>query len=369
MVKKRIIIVFNLMVIFSFIFIYGSAHAEKVYGEGFSCINAYGEDIAYEIALKNAIRRAAEKGGKIKVYAKTLNTMGVTVKSFAEVSLKAIIKNFRVLETRKKDNRVYVKIEADIVKDKNSILKKNLSNRNVIILHKGEGSRKIFDVLYQLLSDAEGLNLYTIQSLKNYLDEKDIKALENGNIPFYSSKFLSLLANSVIFVETFVEETGGNQVYKYFMGNCSIKRFKIDSGVAAPVDQVNKSVKFFGKKLKSSLNGSDNNSFYGKLTNEENCILKFTKKYFKSISRKKRTIKISVKNIAKKNQFNSFVHSIENFPYISPDSVLPAFMGKSGKIEVRFSEKTVYLASMIDNMKNYEVTDYGDNYINLVRKR
>lgn len=349
-------------------------------GTGYADLTCYPEDVAHEIALRNAKRRVAEQAGEIKVYAETVNSMGTTVKAFTDISLTAIVKDYKVVKTWKEGKFLNVKIHAAAIESKSDFFKNNLSDHNVVVLHKGTGSRKVFDKFCEDLLRTKDINIYTVESLNNYLPQEDIQLLRMGEIPYNSTKFLSFLVSSVILIDTSVIETTdklyGDKI-KSFHGRCSIKRFKFKSNRYLLADQVNKQVKFFGLKLEFILDDEDCNSFYGRLIDSEEGSLKaniieiFRNKFLKSIKKSSRTITISIKNIPDRKKLNHLIFWLKKLPYIDPKTVSTSFNAakKKGEVEIDYTEKSIYLASMIDRIKGVEVVDYDYQTLNLIYRR
>lgn len=359
-----------------FLFLFNNNPVFAVTGMGMADLTSYPVDVAQEIALRNALGDAAKKASKIKVSGETIISMGITERSYTKISYSALVKSYTILKKKRVGNNYYVAIKADEIESTSSFIKKNLSDYNVIVLHKGDGSKMVFDKFCEDLLNTNGIKIYTAESLKNYLPGQDIQLLKRAEIPHKSDKFLSLLANSVIVIETFFRDST-EKLYadsiKSFHGRCSIKRLRFNNNKYDQLEsQVSKTVTAWGANKEDVLKEDNSDSFYGNLTDDEggNIIEDFRNEFLESIKKNSRKITIKIQNIHNRKKFNKYISWLKKLPYIDEETVSTSFVSSEGKgkIKVDYTDKTVFLASMLDRVKGLEVINYDYLTISLAYK-
>ncbi len=317
---------------------------------------------ARDRAIVDAKIRVVEQCG-FTIDSHNIVNMGTSFDQFVQVRAYAFIKAYEVLKEWQKDNIYYVEIEAWVKEDKEreKVRKDILSNRRILLLAEGEGS----DIMTKLLRNRLANSGYAVLDsdlIQSRVSPSTWRCLETGNATCIEEEFYPYLANYIIRMETTLSPSQSGNGYKSFSTTVDIRCTQVSSGKIKP-SHTSMGVVVFGRNKQHALYGQRSDGFIAKVADP--ACSAFMEELSKVFATNKRDIRITIRNVPNQQAFDNFKLLVRELRWvggISSDN----FYGSTGTLGVTYSERSVYLASMIAFRNIYKVDRYMFGSIEVV---
>lgn len=310
---------------------------------------------ARDRALIDAKVRAAEKCG-VYVEERSIVNMGMTLDNFAQVKAFAFVKAYDVLKEWQKDGIYYVKIKARVKegKEKEDAKKALLSSRLILMLASGKGADTIESIMKEKLT-RNGFSLLDREFIRTKVSPATWQCLETGNISCVGKEFYPFLANYLIRIKSQIKKSQDiGEGIKSFRATSEISCTQISTALLRPYSR--KCGVVFGMDLEQALCGQRRDQFEKKIA--EPLSSDFMKKLSEEFASSKRNIRISISGLPNREAFDNFKLLVGELRWVNGISS-ERYRDGTGILSVPYTEKTVYLASMIAFRSTYEVTTYS----------
>ena len=309
---------------------------------------------ARDRALVDAKVRAAEKCG-VYVEERSIVNMGMTLDHFAQVKAFAFVKAYDVLKEWQKDGIYYVKIKAWIKegKEKEEAKKALLSSRLILMLASGKGADTIESIMKEKLTSS-GFSLLDREFIRTKVSPATWQCLETGNISCVGKEFYPFLSNYLIRIKSKIKKSQDlGEDIKSFRATSEISCTQISTALLRPYSR--KCGVVFGMDMEQALCGQRRDQFEKKIV--EPLSSDFMKKLSEEFANSKRNIRILINGLPNRDAFDNFKLLVGELRWVDDISSENYHEG-TGSLSVPYTEKSVYLASMIAFRSTYEVTTY-----------
>jgi len=302
-----------------------------VVAEGMAPANQAGNDISLvrDIAILRAKQAAIEKLG-VGLTSDTIVDMGLLLDEVVKVQTFALVKAYEIISEGEEAGQYRVKIKAWIVpEDREKPVMENLfAHRSIVVQAKGEGSRTIEK---ELLSQLIG---------KGYL------VLDQG--------FAKWDPDYKIMCSSKIEFSEENLGIRSYHADCEIRLIKRSNARLLILERDPKDNRIFGTNRRQALHSRGPNAFPVKIARP--MVKGFIKRLDTIAHIKEHDVDIIVKDVPDNRFFrDSFVGMIKAFRLGIKDVFNERYDNGTGKVTVRYAEKTEYLAAMIGFRSQYKV--------------
>lgn len=320
---------------------------------------------ARDRALVDAKARASEACG-VSVEERSVATMGMSLDHVAQIKAFAFIRAYEIISERSENGIYYVKIKAWIKAgdEKRAARKDLLSRRLILMLSEGKGADIIEDIMKEKLLQA-GFSLLDRKFLQTKLTSGTWQCLKTGNTDCVGSEYYPFLADYLISISSrvrFSQKPASG--IKSFRAGSEIRCTQISS--AKMCSHAKKSDVIFGTDEEHAVYGSGGDQFLKAVA--EPLASEFLHQLSKLFATRKREVRITIRDLPNREAFDDFRLLVKELRWV--DGVANEnFLDGVGMLSVHYSEKSIYLASMIAFREIYAVKKYTWDMIEVSFRR
>ncbi len=293
-----------------------------------------------DIAILRAKQAAIEQVG-IGLRSETIVDMGMLLDDIIKVQTFALVKAYEVIKEKQRGNEYWVQIKAWVVpKEKERPVMENLfAHRSIIVQAKGEGSRVI---------------------------EKELLArLTRGTYFVLDPGFRKWDPDYKIMIESGIEFSQRNHGIESYYADCEIRLIKRSNGKLVVQEVEPEDNRIYGLNRNQALSSKGPNGFSGKIA--EPMVSEFMKRLDATSHVKEHDVDIVVKGISNHRTFrDEFCKMLRGLRLGVKGVFNERYDGGTGKVTVRYAEKTDYLAAMIGFRSQYRVEEASWDKIKVV---
>jgi len=319
---------------------------------------------ARDRALIDARVKAVEKCG-VMVEERSVVNMGLSLDHFAQVKAFAFVKAYDILKEWEKDDIYYVRIKAWIKEgtENEKARKELLSSRLILMLADGDGADTLESVMKEKLTGL-GFSLLDSDFIKQKVSPAIWQCLKTGNLSCVGKELYPFLANYLIRINSEVKKSQNlGEGIMSFRANSKISCTQISTAFLKPYSR--KCGVIFGLDGEQALCGSRPDQFERKIA--EPLCSEFMEKLSKEFNKSKRNIRVSISGLPDKDAFDNFKLLVRELRWVGNISNESYNQG-IGSLSVPYTEKSVYLASMIAFRSVYNVMGYTWDRIDVTYK-
>jgi hypothetical protein len=319
--------------------------ADVVTGQGCAPL-ALGRDLALEMARKNALRNASERFG-VRISSKTLVDMGILLDDFIHSKTLASVKSHDVLKEWERDGEFCAEVEAWIKEGGQDEADRELAClRSFAVIARGSGSEIIRRILLS------GLGKLGLHAFRLPPDATTFRQVQKPH---------RLLADYVILVESSMEFSQRNSGIESYSALAEISLMQFSKGQVVLHEPTGELV--FGLNEDRALHGKRPDQFKARVAAP--LAASFLTSLGQVTSSNTRDVSVKLAGPCAMEELRSFKDLLAALPWV--EAVGDTRLWDSGcEVVVRYGEKSVYLASMIEVRGRYRVRSHGWDGIELV---
>lgn len=308
-----------------------------------------------DMAILIAKRNALESQGII-IDSQTLVDMGRLLDEIIKVETFGFIEKFHITSEENIGNTYQVIINAWVRtgKEREKTTQELLSQRNILMVARGEGSHKIGQVLKNKLADLN-YSVFDSEFLWSRLSAQNWEYITLGEWKSLDESLYKFRADYLLQIKSDISYSQDNYGIKSFNANADIGLTQISTGKMK--SYVSKEGIIFGLSKAQALNGNGKDQLEKRIA--QPLCSDFLERLGQLFAQSERDIQVTIYGLRDKQEFDEFRDMLKSLRLGVKEVSNERYHEGTGTLLVRFDEKSIYLAGMIAFRDKYKILSYS----------